>query len=190
MELAITLGVSVLVALGGFAWNLRLARRKDQLDRVNRQLGELYGPLFAAHAASRRIYLAFRDRYRPADESYFSAKNPPTEEEVAAWREWMTHVFMPLNRRMTEAIIANADLLREEHLPGCLQELCAHVAGYEAVLRHWEADDVVSVQEEDNLSVVPYPWRELDDYVPKSFEALAQEQAKLLAQVKSVRDRG
>lgn len=44
--------VAVMLAfVGYFATyldNLRIARRRDRLDRINRQLKELYGPLLAA----------------------------------------------------------------------------------------------------------------------------------------------
>ena len=51
--------VSVLVALIGYVVkyfnDLRLAQRKDRLDRVSHQLSDLYGPLFALNAAGGRL---------------------------------------------------------------------------------------------------------------------------------------
>ena len=51
--------------------NLRLSQRKERLERVNRQLGELYGPLFSLTQASDKAYLAFRNKYRSEYPSFF-----------------------------------------------------------------------------------------------------------------------
>ena len=64
-----TLSVTILLALLGYLVtygnNLRLAQRKDRLERVERQLRDLYGPLLSTAEASTRIWNAFRGRYRP-----------------------------------------------------------------------------------------------------------------------------
>ena len=47
----ITAVVTVLVALGGYLityWNnIRLSQYSEQLNRINKQLGEFYGPLYS-----------------------------------------------------------------------------------------------------------------------------------------------
>src|SRR5271167_1771337 len=104
--------VTVLVALAGFAAthqnNLSLARRKDRLDRVNRQLSDLYGPLLAMVSGSTQSWEAFRMRYRSTVVSYFDPSTPLTQAEEEAWRRWMRHVFMPLDTRMEELVITKA----------------------------------------------------------------------------------
>jgi hypothetical protein len=50
-EASLAIGIPASVAVGGYfatyRHNLRLAARNDRLDRLNRQLEELYGPLIA-----------------------------------------------------------------------------------------------------------------------------------------------
>ncbi|MEU9868005.1 hypothetical protein AB0C87_09175 [Actinomadura sp. NPDC048021] len=66
-NVVVSLVVTVVVAGTGYGatylTNLRLARRKDHLDRVNRQLGDLYGPLYAQSEAVNRAWRKFVARH-------------------------------------------------------------------------------------------------------------------------------
>jgi hypothetical protein len=159
--------------------NLELARRNDRLERVNRQLSEFYGPLLALTRSSNESWVAFRQRYRPGDGSYWRPEPPVTCKDVVAWRLWMSTVFTPVHQRMMELVLMNADLIEEPEMPHCLLALCAHVNGYQAVLREWETGDV-STAREDNISVVNFPSDELADYAASAFSRLKAEQADLL----------
>jgi hypothetical protein len=110
-SLAVTLAVALTGFLATYFNGLRLAQRKDRLDRVNRQLSELYGPLLALVSASHESWEAFRRHYRTTTWSYWDPEDPPNQEEERAWRQWMRHVFMPLNERMMELVITKSDLL-------------------------------------------------------------------------------
>jgi hypothetical protein len=187
LEAALTLSVTILLAAIGYAvkyWNdLRLAQRKDRLDRIDRQLRDLYGPLFALGAATHRLWAEFRLRHRPGV-PFWDPENPPGEMDVQAWREWMTTVFMPMNRRMMDVIVDHADLLREPSvMPEPLLDLCAHVAGYEVTLARWESGEFSTSSRADNVSVVDYPRAALKDYAREAFEALKGEQARLLGAI-------
>lgn len=141
---AITLFVTALLAVFGYLVtyfnNMRLSQRRDRLERVNRQLEKLYGPLFALVRTSTITWDAFRQE-SSHDGPFWNSENPPTNEASAEWRLWMTTVFMPLNERMREIIIEHADLLDESEMPSCLLLLCAHVSAYRSVMRKWEQDD-------------------------------------------------
>ena len=119
-----TIGTTIFVAFAGFVAayfnNLRLTRRKDQLDRVSRQLSELYGPLLALESTEQSTWRLFRERYRPSG-AFWDPDDPPSEDEARIWRLWMTTVFMPLNRKMVDVIRANGDLLAESDMPQCLR---------------------------------------------------------------------
>src|SRR3954469_12524362 len=118
---ALTLLVSVALALTGYALtyrnNVRIDQRKARLDRVNRQLTELYGPLLALSSASAMAWHQFRSVYRPGLGTFWGKTSKPTEEEAAGYRLWMTEVFMPLNLRMQSAVVEKADLLIESEVP-------------------------------------------------------------------------
>lgn len=172
-----TLVTISLALLGYFATyfnNLRLSQRSERLSRVNRQLSELYGPLFALSYASHSAWIAFRLKYRSNQKFFFSDDNSPTDEELKAWRLWMTTVFMPINQRMYELVLSKSDLLIETTMPEPLLELCAHVAAYFPVLKKWEANDFT-----EHTSPLNFP-DSLGPYCDQSFQNLKAEQSKLL----------
>jgi len=72
--LLVPLFVAVLAAVAAYLYNLRLAQRKDRLERTDRQLKELYGPLFALVSVSTITWKEFVDVYR--QQGYF----PPRPE--------------------------------------------------------------------------------------------------------------
>src|SRR5688572_9700861 len=117
--------VGVVVAVLGYfvtyGTNLRLAQRNDRLERINQQLSEFYGPLLALTRSSGQSWQAFRQRYRPpGSESFWKNDPPPTMEDAAAWRLWMTTVFIPVHQRMMELVLNRAHLIEEPEMPSCL----------------------------------------------------------------------
>jgi hypothetical protein len=118
-ETWIKIGVPILVAVATLAAtylnNLRLAQRKDQLELVDRQLRDLYGPLLALCTANSMAYhKAFRVLYRPGgipmwDPPDGDPDNWPTKEEVAAFQLWTKEVFMPINREIFQRVVSQTD---------------------------------------------------------------------------------
>jgi hypothetical protein len=159
--------------------DLRLAQRNDRLEQINRQLSDFYGPLLALTRASDESWQAFRARHRPGGGSFWKDDPPPTVDDAIAWRLWMITVFIPVQRRMMDLVLAHADLVEEPEMPPCLLSLCAHVAGYQAILKLWENGDI-STAREDNVSVVNFPSQDLADYAAAAFSRLKAEQATLL----------
>jgi hypothetical protein len=153
--LFVTTTVTILLAFTGYLAtyfnNVRLAQRNQRLERVSRQLGELYGPLYGLTDAETAVWRIFRSRYRPG-QHFFAEEDPPSEEDLEAWRLWMTTVFAPINNRMYELVLSKSDLLIETEMPQCLRDLCAHVVGYHLVMKKWESGDF-----SENLSLLPFP---------------------------------
>lgn len=162
-----------------YVTNLRLAQRNDRLARINSQLSEFYGPLLALTRSSDQSWQAFRKRYRPGEGSFWKNDPPPTVEDAAAWRLWMTTVFVPVHQQMMELVLNRAHLIEEPEMPLCLLTLCAHVNGYQAILKEWEAGEI-SIEREDNISIVNFPGQELAGYASAAFSRLKAEQAELL----------
>jgi hypothetical protein len=173
----IAIGVTILLALVGYALkylnDLRLAQRKDRLDRINLQLRELYGPLVALNAASFRLWGVFLKRHQ--------SDMPPALRDPEAWRLWMTMVFIPLNREMRSIVAQHADLLRDPGgMPECLTDLSAHVAGYEIVAEKWRTGNFDPHNLDENVSVVDFPQDVFAKYVDSAFRELKAEQERLL----------
>ncbi|MCX5175008.1 hypothetical protein OG523_04350 [Streptomyces virginiae] len=176
----ITLVATIVLAFVGYTVTylngLRLAQRQERLSRVNRQLSELYGPLFALTEANSRIFGAFLERNARSDgRSPFVHELPPTEEELAEWRLWVKTVFLPNIQRMRDLVIKHADLLSESRMPPILLQLCAHVSGYEITVARWEQGSYG-----EHRSVVPFPSEEIAAYARHGFTGLKREQGRLL----------
>lgn len=172
----VTVGVALLGYVATYLNNLRLAQRKDRLDRVDRQLRELYGPLLALASASTSTWEAFIESSHQAgrfgEGSTIRLTNP---KDGALWRHWMKHVFMPLNEQMAGVVSAHADLLEDSAMPPCLLQLAAHVNGYRGVIAAWDAGDT-----SDNFSLIRFPGSELLTYAQSGYNRLKARQASLL----------
>lgn len=88
----------------------------------------------------------------------------------------MEHVFMPLNVRKENAILANSDLIDDAEMPEAFIALCAHIAGYKVVLKKWAEGDY-----SDNTSSINYPTEVVREYVEREYKRLKAEQARLIA---------
>lgn len=174
VPLAITVALAFLGFVATYLNNLRIDQRKARLDRVNRQLSNLYGPLYALSWAAHIAWVEFRAQYRRPEQPFWTGSPPPTDEEKAGWRLWMNAVFMPANRKMKDTIIHNAELLVEEEIPKCLLDLCAHVSSYEALQARWGAGDY-----RDHLALVNFP-TEVREYAKSAFLRLKAEQGRLI----------
>ncbi len=172
--LFVTIGLAVAGYLFTYWYSLRLSRRRNRLERVSRQLSELYGPLFALVTSSTSIWNQFRAANRPGI-GYWDPEPPVSGDEATTWRVWMKEVFMPLNIQMVDAAVQKADLLEESTMPECLLELCAHVAAYRSVLARWEQRDY-----SEHTSLMNFPAEALTAYADERFLRLKAEQGRLL----------
>jgi hypothetical protein len=154
--------------------SIRIAQRKERLERVNRQLSEFYGPLFALTSSSRLAWGAFQMKYS-RDGSFFDDEAKIPADELEAWRLWMTTVFMPSNLRIYELIVLKTDLLIETEIPDCLLKFCAHVSVYQTILKRWEKKDF-----SEHLSVINFHGGELLQYSENAFRILKDEQDRLI----------
>lgn len=180
----ITVVVTIVLAFAGYTATylngLRMSQRQERLARINRQLSDFYGPLFALTEANTRIFGAFMERNARDDgRSPFAHELPPTEEELAEWRLWVKTVFLPNIQRMRDLVIKHADLLSEREMPPSLLQLCAHVSGYEITAAQWERGSY-----DQHQSVVPFP-EGIASYARIGFAGLKQEQGRLLGRRQS-----
>lgn len=176
IPLAVTIGLAFVGYIAAYLNGLRLAQRQERLARVNLQLSDFYGPLLALAEANGRAFDKFVELHaRPGGVSPFADETPPTEEELAEWRLWVTTVFLPNIRAMRDLVIQHAHLLREPEMPPFLLRLCAHVSGYEITVARWAAGNY-----DQHLSVAPYPHEQISTYAQQGFTELKKEQTRLL----------
>lgn len=166
----ITTTAAVMLAFLGYIVtylnNLQLSRRKDRLERVNKQLSELYGPMFSLTHASSIAWKWFREAH--------SAEGETTPDDLKEWRLWMSVVFMPQNVKLYDIILNKSDLLIETAMPQSLLDFCAHTVALQAVLEKWKNEDY-----SEHYPIARYP-RDIDQYAHESYTRLKAEQSKLL----------
>jgi hypothetical protein len=168
--------VAVLGALLSFIYSRRLQRRQARLERLNAQLRDFYGPLYAIFQANRIAHLRFVDTLRPGSPTLFAPDVAPlNDEELGLWRQWAESAHRHRSTPAYEVIISKAHLLIEDEMPECLLAYCAHKAGYDVLIERWKQGDY-----REHLSVVRHPGDELHDYLQQSFTRLKREQAREL----------
>lgn len=172
-----TIVAALLAALFAYRNAQNLHRAQERLKRVNSQIAEFYGPLFAISEASEAAWVALRLQLRPDGGFFVSDLN---EIERQLWKDWILSVFVPANRKMYDVIVANAHLLIGEEMPPELHKFCAHVACYEVIIHRWERGD-----DSELSAAIVFP-AEVRPYIRKAFHQLKAQQQELL---KLVRDR-
>jgi hypothetical protein len=176
--------VSVFLAFAGYYFTrqneMRAEQRKARLLRVDSQLKELYGPLYAISNSNSRIWIEFRNKYRPTHRDYFEPSAPPTPADADAWRLWIKEVFVPMNQQMELLITQHTDLMEELEMPAVLLEFMAHSVSYKPVLKAWEQGDFSA-----NTSLINFPEQDsLLQYAKSDYQKLKARQAKLLGQLR------
>jgi hypothetical protein len=169
--------ISAALVAGGLSYlqAQSLRRRQARLDRLNAQLEELYGPIYATLEASRIAYSRLVDKLRPGKTSLFDNFPPPSKEELQIFRLWIETVSHPRATEAYERIINKGHLLIQDEMPKCLLDFCAHKAGYDVLIQRWHNQDFT-----EHLSVVRHPDEELYKYLRESFTQLKRDQGKEL----------
>ena len=118
--------VAVLGALLSYLYTRRLERRKARLERLNAQLREFYGPLYAIFEATRIAHLRFVNTLRPGSTTLFAPVLPPLNVGVLRlWRLWALSTHQHRSTPAYEVIINKAHLLIEDEMPQCLLDFYA-----------------------------------------------------------------
>lgn len=149
--------------------NLKLAKRNEKLDRLNRQLGDLYGPLRMLRYAGETGFRTFKAKYFPNRPELFWQGVEPSEEDYAAWRVWLKHTLMPVNKQIENLLLEHGDLIDGTEIPQPVLDFFAHVSTLEAVIAQWDQGNF-----KDFKSGIQYPVdfnRHIDDTYKKLLRA-------------------
>jgi hypothetical protein len=83
--------------------------RKAQIERINQQVRDLYGPLLATVNASRTAYKAMVRAHSPENNNYPSfvaaVRADPEGPTAKVYRTWMRDVLQPLNERAAAIVV-------------------------------------------------------------------------------------
>lgn len=173
--------LSIIIAATGWVFTYlhkwHFDNKANKLDRVNKQLRNLYCPLYALLMASHSTWEEFWKKHRPAHggSSYFGSNANVTDQEKKVWRNWMINVFEPLNSEAEDIIFKNIDLLESDEIPPAFIDALAHIAAYKTVLADWSNSDF-----SNHVSVNNWPSRELLSIVKPEYEKLRALQRELM----------
>jgi hypothetical protein len=177
----ITLISTVSLALLGYLltyWNdLRISKRKEQLELINKRISEFYGPLYVATQTGLMAYLALLKKLNRSA-VFDDPKVKASEKDILEWRIWLKNVFMPNNEFIEKLILEKAYLIQEQEMPKCLLDFITHVSGYKAVIGKWENGDFA-----ENLSLNDFP-PDVVKYATESYQELKRKQLELIGKVK------
>jgi hypothetical protein len=158
--IAASIIVAIATAAIGYTVSFVDLHRKANIEKVDKQIEKLYGPLYAYSVASSR---AWRDLRRQSGRGtyFFNDDDVPNAELVEVWRRWMKAVFMPLNLKMEAAIVDNAQLLDGNRMYPCFEELISHVESYKATIASWKDTDDLTLTKhrtvKANNAIIEYP---------------------------------
>jgi hypothetical protein len=172
LSIIATIGLALFGYFVTYLYNLRLARRKERLELIERRLNEFYGPLFVASVAADLGYKTLLSRLHRR--TVFDPNDPPTKEQLQEWRSWIKLVLVPLDDIREQLILHNAHLIRENEMPDCLMQFVAHVYTYRAVLTNWDEADNSRYEAPGDAP------QELYDYAVQSYRELKAAQLSLI----------
>lgn len=161
--------------------DLEKEKHKFELERVNDQLQNFYGPLLALTEANSIAYNGFSDKYlgtnllNPKLRSNNFKRTP--NEKQKAYILWMKTVFFENNKKIKEIILTRVDLLIEDKLPDCINEFCAYEMSLIPVQKKWENEDFSETQ-----GILKYP-KSLKHYLSDSFDTLKKKQIDLIKRI-------
>ncbi len=155
---------------------LELNQNQAKLERVNQQLRNSYGPLYALTQVEKTNWEVFRKHNKPGG-SYWSQEDLPTTEEAEAWRIYISEIDMPRYLHMERVILENSDLIEGDDIPQILLGLSVHIAGYKEVIFHWKKNDF-----SQNASYYNYPSK-IREYAGTHYQALKLKQQQLLGEI-------
>lgn len=196
------LDLSVLVALvGGFCAVLsyfldrgmtrRQERRARELELIERQLRDLYGPLFATTSSSKALYKAFVSHSKGMETGSFRTdafrRGTATKELVTLHRLWIRTVYVPIWDEMETCIRSNGDLVIESTFPPAFVAILTHLASWRLLVGTWGSEDELSRRSERtlerNFASVLFP-PAFAEYVAENYVLLRARQATLLSELR------
>jgi hypothetical protein len=166
--------VAVFGALLGIRIQIRARRRddilKNQLERLNKQISEFYGPLHTLYETGHRNHYNFLVLH--GDNA--SLKNPN-------YKIWYENIFHSTNSGMENIIINKADLVLGKDIPDCLLAFCKWSAKMKLFLNAPSQDGYDESKSKVIEARTQHPEVRMQMYLRASLEVLKEEQSRLLS---------
>ena len=159
-KIIVGVSIAVVAAIVGYLISYLDQHRKDQITFVSAQIEKLYGPLFALVQANNIAWVHFQEGYWPNRQNYFQENVPLNSYDIELWRRWISNVFQPINVKMENAIVNNAQLLVGEQMPRMFLQFVSHAEAYKSVIATWKDGAPIAADDaswRENMSPVSFP---------------------------------
>ncbi|WP_406162291.1 hypothetical protein OG298_37370 [Streptomyces sp. NBC_01005] len=172
----ITASTSVIIAVLAYLLNQRGGRLRDahqaELDWVNMQLRDLYGPLLVLANTNETAWRAYKQRFlRNRDASLRGYEIPATERD--RWKRWTMIVFAPTAREMRDTIMKHGDLIIDAEMPQVFLDFCSHVHSLDVLIDEWGTMDG------EGEILINHPGEGFVSYIRNSYRELKRKQERL-----------
>lgn len=180
--------ITWMATLKRYELDCKAAHLRSELERTNRQLEALFGPLRAITHATEVGWASFVAEHRGSGAGAALA----LEASIRAWPrscegkrycQLVQKTLQPLNRRAMETLLSNTHLIDGE-FPDCLYWLYSHVIEMDSLLERWAHRDFAAM-----FPMTPYP-REVNRWADREFERLRKKQSRLLTELKGSVEQG
>jgi hypothetical protein len=194
--LAISL-LALFISAGKWLYDSRRDKKKFGRDvriaRIDRQLSDLYGPLYTLYETGEVYWFTFvdehsNDRSVPREfRAFFPEPGRPfpvpSKSQLEEYRLWMSSVFSPINERMEQIMVNQGELIAGRKIPECFQEFCVHVAGNRLAAARWtKAVEPNDLSVEDHKAGFSHPGPRLSEYLRAAYTVLKDTRKKILAE--------
>ncbi len=172
-------GLAILVTLIGIWVQTKSNRddenKKNHLERISRQISELYMPLHAQYEKGDKNWYSFKDLY-----------GEPVDFDNPHYTDWASLVFKNTNICMRDIITKKADLIIGDKIPKCLLDFSSWADAFEIYLHAHEKRNFNNEDWKDALK--GHPEVEMQAYLSASVEVLKKQQNLLLTGKKTIVD--
>jgi len=127
-----------------------------------------YGPLRMLRFAGQTSFRTFKEKYFPDRPELFWKGVEPTEEVYAAWRVWLKHTLMPINKQIERLLLEHGDLIEDNEIPQAVLDYFAHVSTLDAVIAQWDQGNL-----KDFKSGIRYP-TEFNKHIDDTYRKLVR----------------
>ncbi|XP_078482416.1 uncharacterized protein LOC100184681 [Ciona intestinalis] len=134
-------------ALGVFSWLMtsyfdrQHARKEVQLELINRQIRDLYGPLYGNRLVQETTYRAVVGEHAGLQNYLKKAEEAKDADMIRRWRSFVWNVMYPMDKQAEQLICKNAHLIVNSEFPEEFEQFLTYLAQLQFVMEHWKNEN-------------------------------------------------
>jgi len=149
------------------------------LENINQQLSELYGPLVFLCYEGQISFNDLREIITKNNKDIKDADNIKIENQKL-WQFWVENDFFPRNEKMLRILMEKTHLIEGAKLPVYIIQFIEHYNSWKIAHERWKKEGI----EYSGSSKIEYP-STFDEEIIKTFSKLKQLQNKYLTKIKN-----